>query len=115
MKARWIARLTCAGGLVLVSPHSHAQEDVAGRAQPLIAGLDYDQARRELAAANPDDPSVALERARLAIYELDCDGAVTILGRPELQRSEAGERLADIARGCQRVIAIRLRLLQRCA
>jgi hypothetical protein len=105
MKARWIALLACAGGLVLESPHSEAQEDVAARAQSLIAGLDYDQARQELASANPDDPNVALERARLAIYELDCDGAVTILGRPELQRSEAAEKLADIARGCQRVTA----------
>jgi hypothetical protein len=71
----------------------------------LIAGLDYDDARKVLAAADADDPAVATERARLAIYELDCDGAATILARPEVQKTEAGEELGDIARGCQRVTA----------
>jgi hypothetical protein len=85
--------------------HSRAQADFAMLARGLIAGLDCDEARRVLMAADPEDPNVALERARLSIYELDCDGAAAILGRPELQRSEAGEQLADIARGCQRVTA----------
>jgi hypothetical protein len=84
---------------------SRAQSDAAARAQALIAGLDYDEARKELSAADGDDPAVALERARLAIYELDCDGAAAILGRPEVQKMDAGEPLADIARGCQRVTA----------
>jgi hypothetical protein len=84
---------------------SRAQADFAMLARGLIAGLDCDEARRVLTAADPEDPNVALERARLSIYELDCDGAVATLGRPELQRSEAGEQLADIARGCQRVTA----------
>jgi hypothetical protein len=49
---------------------------------------------------------VALERARLGVYELDCDGAAAILGRAELQqKEEGGEPLADIARGCQRATA----------
>jgi hypothetical protein len=84
---------------------SRAQGDAAARAQALIAGLDYDEARKELSDADGDDPAVALERARLAIYELDCDGASAILGRPDVQKMDAGEPLADIARGCQRVTA----------
>jgi hypothetical protein len=84
---------------------SHAQEDTAHRAQALIAGLDYSEARQVLSDADADAPPVALERARLAIYELDCDGASAILARPEVQKLESGEMLADIARGCQRVIA----------
>jgi len=84
---------------------SRAQSSAAGRAQALIAGLDYDEARKELSDADGNDPAVALERARLAIYELDCDGAAAILGRPEVQKMDAGESLADIARGCQRVTA----------
>jgi hypothetical protein len=75
------------------------------QAQALIAGLDYDDARRVLASADSEDPTVAVERARLGIYELDCDGAATILARSELQDGDAGERLADVARGCQRVTA----------
>ena len=82
-----------------------AQADDARRAHILIDGLDYGEARKELRAADVDAPQVALERARLAIYELDCDGAAAILARPEVQKMEAGEQLADIARGCQRVTA----------
>ena len=92
--------------LAVASPSvSHAQNDVARRVEALIAGLDYEPARRILADADPDDPAVAVERARLAIYELDCDGAAAILARPEVQKTESGEQLADIARGCQRVTA----------
>jgi hypothetical protein len=92
--------------LALVTPaSSRADSDAAHHARALIAELDYDEARRVLAAADGDDPGVAIERARLAIYELDCDGATAILARPELQKTEAGEELADIARGCQRVTA----------
>ncbi len=82
-----------------------AQFDAAKTAQALISGLDYDEARRVLASADADDPRVLLERARLAIYELDCDGAATILARPEVEHAPGGEALADIARACQRVTA----------
>jgi hypothetical protein len=92
--------------LAVASPSvSHAQSDLARRVESLIAGLDYGPARQILADADPDDPALAVERARLAIYELDCDGAAAILSRPEVQKTEAGEQLADIARGCQRVTA----------
>jgi hypothetical protein len=94
-----------AGAVAVVPSVSRAQVDAAQRAQALIAGLDYDEARHVLGEADGDDPSVALERARLAIYELDCDGAAAILARPEVQKAEGGEMLADIARGCQRVTA----------
>lgn len=84
---------------------SRAQTDAAQRAQGLIVGLDFDEARRVLAAADADDPRVLLERARLAIYELDCDGAAAILARSDVEQAEGGGALADIAHGCQRVTA----------
>jgi hypothetical protein len=105
MRAFGVALFVLAVAAFAVPPALRAETEVARRAQALIAGLDYDEARGELAIADPEDTSVAIERARLAIYELDCDGAVTILGRPDLQKSETAEQLADIARGCQRVIA----------
>lgn len=82
-----------------------AQSAMAARIESLIAGLDFDDARRALAAADADDPSIALERARLAIYEMDCDGAAATLGRSDVQKTEDGEVLNDIAHGCQRVTA----------
>jgi hypothetical protein len=85
--------------------HARSPGADANQAQALIAGLDFDEARRVLGGADSEDPAVAVERARLGIYELDCDGAATILARPDLQDDDAGERLADVARGCQRVTA----------
>jgi hypothetical protein len=78
---------------------------VAAHAQELIAGLDLDEARRVLSAADADDPAIVLERARLALYEEDCDGAAAFLSRSEVARTEEGAVLADVARGCARVTA----------
>jgi len=103
---RRLAAVALVAVAVAAPPHpSRAQGDAAKRIEALIAGLDYDEARREIAGADGDDPGVALERARLAVYELDCDGAAAVLARPELLKTQAGEQLADVARGCQRVIA----------
>jgi hypothetical protein len=89
-------------------PSAHAEGNLLAPVQKLIAGLDFDDARSMLAGASavaPDDPRIALERARLAIYELDCDGAAAILARPEVQAVDREQVLGDIARGCQRVTA----------
>jgi hypothetical protein len=104
--ARAVGVASCALALVSPAPsRALAQDDVADRAQQLIQALDLDDARRVLAGADGEDPRVALERARLAIYELDCDGAATILARAEVQAVAGGDALADIAHGCQRVTA----------
>lgn len=90
-------------------PHMARAEDILSRgAQALIVGLDFDEARTLLAGAaavDPDNPQLALERARLSIYEQDCDLAATILTRADVQRADRGGVLGDIARNCQRVTA----------
>ena len=103
MAIRWLGLLAVL--LIGMPSASMAQFDAAKHAQVLIAGLDFDDARRVLASADADDPRVLLERARLAIYELDCDGAAAILARPEVEHADGGDQLADIAHGCQRVTA----------
>jgi hypothetical protein len=70
----------------------------------LIAGLDLDQARKALASADPADPNFGYARARLALYEGDCDGAVVALSDPHVAKLD-DSGLADIARGCARVTA----------
>jgi hypothetical protein len=105
MKLRWLLPLLAVALALTPSGPSRASVPAEILAQALIAGLDYEQARRVLAGADPEDPHVAMERARLAIYELDCDGAAAILARPDVQALEGGETLADVARGCQRVTA----------
>ncbi|MGH7271008.1 MAG: hypothetical protein ACREJ3_11310, partial [Polyangiaceae bacterium] len=105
-RTRSLACAACVVAFVLfVLSNARAQGGVADRARALIEGLDFDQARALLAKADPSDPRASLERSRLAIYELDCDGAAAILSRPDVEAQPGGESLADIARGCQRVIA----------
>lgn len=95
--------LWCA--LCAVPTHSSAQGDVPRRARDFIASMDLDAAAQLLAGENPDGPRVALERARLAIYEMDCDAATVILARQDVQRLDDGATLADIAHGCSRATA----------
>ncbi|HSQ65669.1 MAG TPA: hypothetical protein VLM85_20755 [Polyangiaceae bacterium] len=70
----------------------------------LIAGLDLDQAQKALASADPADPSFGYARARLALYQGDCDGAVVAFADPRVAKLD-DSGLADIARGCARVVA----------
>jgi hypothetical protein len=102
---RWIFAAVL-GALALGAPApTRADGEGAALARYLLAGLDFDAARRELARADATDPAVALERARLALDELDCDGAAAILARREVQELAAGEGLVDVVHGCQRVTA----------
>ncbi len=94
------------GAVPLAMPgSSSAQVDVARQARELIVRMDLEEAGRLLASADPDAAPVALERARLALYEMDCDAAAAILARPDVQRIEDGAQIADVARGCGRATA----------
>lgn len=86
--------------------------DVGAKVRELTLGLDLDDARKALeiaAKAAPSSPELAYERARLAVYDGDCDGAVAILSQPEMQRAaaavEAVGALTEVAAGCARVTA----------
>ncbi len=94
--------VTAFGTRVHAGPIDRAK---AAQAHDFILGLDYDEARRVLQDADADDPDVTRERGRLALYEGDCDSAVTLLSDPTSAASEEGSQLADIARGCARVTA----------
>ncbi|WP_394840030.1 hypothetical protein LVJ94_24390 [Pendulispora rubella] len=95
-----VAVLAAGNGVRADGPDEHA-----GRAQEYILANDFDEARKELARGKPDDVGIATERARLALYEADCDGALVTLSSPDVAKTEQGAMLADIARGCARVTA----------
>jgi hypothetical protein len=80
--------------------YGHAQ-----RAASAITALDFDVARAQLLQGDADDPSIAKEEGRLAVYEGRCDDALVSLGRPDVLKTESGAFLFDIARGCARVTA----------
>lgn len=85
----------------------------ATRAMELTNAMELDKARAELAKADPNSPLVVLAKARLAVYEEDCDLAVALVGRnndntPHRRggdEREEGRVVADVARGCARVTA----------
>ena len=96
----WIGLLLLALTLLL-SPELHAQ--APSRAQAIadaITELDVDKARTLLEKLESASPTIAFERARLAIYVGDCDTAAAILASAELSSTPEGATLADLARKC---------------
>jgi hypothetical protein len=80
----------------------------ASRAESFTLAMEYDKARAELAKADPNSPSVILAKARLALYEEDCDLAAALLARGDRDRAglmEEARVVGDVARGCARVTA----------
>jgi len=79
---------------------------IAARARDLTVAMDFDGARAELARGDGAHPAVALAKARLALYEEQCDLAVTLTDRADVTRlGEEARMIADVARGCARVTA----------
>jgi hypothetical protein len=77
----------------------------ADRARALTTELDTAEATRVLAGAEPNDTPVVLERARILLYDGDYDGAVELLSRSDLARTDEGAALAAIANACARSTA----------
>ena len=88
-----------------------ARRSRAGRTPPatreeLISALDYDEARAVLDGGRRRRSRASLSSARASRSTSSTATArAAILARPEVATLEAGEQLADIARGCQRVTA----------
>jgi hypothetical protein len=108
----WIAIVAAACAMLARDAGAVIPALDAQNARVATIGLDYDTARAVLAKADATSPQVALERARLAIYEGDCDGASVILSDPQIAKLDRDEYegkydegLTDIARGCARVTA----------
>jgi hypothetical protein len=100
------AGLVLVGGVLQGAPADASGADIhAVRAEQFTIGLDFADAHREIAGANPDDPNVVIESGRLALYEGDCDLALVLLARPDVARIGEGLSLANVARGCARVTA----------
>lgn len=83
---------------------------LAGRANERILALDFDGARALLAGADPNDPLVVLTKARLALYEEDCDLAASLMSRPNVPQDDEARLVTEVARGCARVTAATLRI-----
>ncbi|HKQ70503.1 MAG TPA: hypothetical protein VJT73_14240 [Polyangiaceae bacterium] len=102
-KRAWLGVLAVFLGLPLP-----VRADDAGRAREAreaIMSLDVKKAHALLDDASGEDPLIALERARLAIYEGNYDSAAAMLSKSELSRTDAGAELLGIATGSARATA----------
>lgn len=88
--------------LVVGPSLAHGLPFKAMRARLAILDLDLSGAQGILDEAGEDDADVALERARLAVYRGDCDGAVALLERPDMDEIEEHALLMEVAKGCAR-------------
>lgn len=77
-------------------------EITAAIARGAILELDLAKAHSILDEQDNSAPSIAIEKARLAIYEGECDRAVDVLSRSDLAMSDENKHLGEIARGCAR-------------
>jgi len=113
MKSRAIlgglAGLVAAVSTLAAAPDARADlklptlADVAAAlARSAILELDLATAHSILDPQDATSPAIALERARLALYEGACDRAVEQLSRSDLATSDETRHLAEIARGCAR-------------
>lgn len=110
---RWIAPLAALGSTLLAAgalaepaPHPIAGDLLrAVRARDAIYEMNLPAARSVLSGADPADSALAIERARLGIYEGDYDGAALLLGRGDLASTAEGAELSYIALGCARGMA----------
>src|SRR4029079_18898213 len=69
----------------------------AQKARDAILEIDLPAARDVLKGVDPADAALAVERARLGIFEGDYDGAAGLLGRSDLASSEEGAQLGPSA------------------
>lgn len=77
----------------------------AQHARDAILEIDLPAAREALKGVDPADAALAVERARLGIFEGNYDGAAALLGRNDLASTEEGAELGAIALGCARGMA----------
>ncbi|MSP25668.1 MAG: hypothetical protein EXR75_10990 [Myxococcales bacterium] len=77
------------------------------RARVKIVELELEEAAELLAGAG-DDADVVIERARLGLYRGDCDGALALLSRHDVEPRDEAAGLLAVAKGCARVTAATL-------
>lgn len=93
--------------LALVLPLTAGAEppNRAQRIADAITELDLARATQLLEELGSDSPSLAFERARLAIYSGDCDTASAILSAPTFSSTPEGAALGELAKSCARATA----------
>ncbi len=96
----------CALAMALAGDlHAQVELDSAKRAMIATLELDLERAHAELDGADASSEAIAIERARLAIYEGECDAAVAAIAAIDRTKNNEAATLFEIATGCARVTA----------
>lgn len=112
--SRALASALLVTSAALAFTHSHARAEThlptfadvsAALARSSTLELDLAGAHAVLDGQETTEAVLAIERARLALYEGDCDRAVALLARGDLGNLDEVRHLGDIARGCARATA----------
>lgn len=119
-RALTVRLATIATALMTLTSAAHGaipglDDFTAARARKAIVEMDVAAARGILGEADEAEPTLALEKARLLLYEQDYDAAVALLERGELASSREGAELLGIARGSARATAAAVRVLDETA
>ena len=99
----WFVVVGLVAGLAL-SAWAWAAPSRGERIYNAIVELDLEAARK-LLSDGPSSASLALERARLALYAGDCDGAKAVLSAPSVKNTEEGRDLLDLSTRCAQATA----------
>ena len=94
-----VAVLTLAA--LVVASDARALSLTAMRARMAILELELGQAA-EILSGEGEHPEVVIERGRLALYRGDCDSAVALLERSDLEEQDGHASLLAVAKGCAR-------------
>jgi Peptidase MA superfamily len=104
LRIRSVFSFLAAAALMALPAHG----EPPSRAQAIadaITELDVDAAQKLLEKTDASSPTLRFERARLAIYEGDCDTASAILSAPDFSSTPEGASLGDLAKSCARATA----------
>jgi hypothetical protein len=97
------------GGVAIAAPRAFrpllGDLSRASRARDATTEMDLPAARKILEGADLSDGALAVEEARLTLFQGNYDAAEALLRRPDLAATEEGAELAYIAMGCARGMA----------
>jgi hypothetical protein len=97
-----LAAATLFGG----EAHSAIGDEVlAAHVRALVMELSTEEAATRIRLADPKDPLVAIEQARLHMYTGDCEQALGVLTKNALLEDDSAKAIAGAARGCTQAVA----------
>jgi hypothetical protein len=92
-------------GVVLVAGVAIGEERAVSELREFTLEISLKRAAEVAAKIDDASPEGAIERARLSLYRADCEGAATLLARPDIAETEGAALLGAVSRGCVRTMA----------